>query len=233
MEERNLDLAPRQEGTREKNLPTIVRFQLDEIERHFNENLQYIQSQFVVADELCRKSRTEDAKNIWSSQVVFLESAFDFYLHELTKYGLCEMFIGNWNKTSKYNNLMVKMSVVDKALNAREDSEWFLEFVNEFYEKITLVSYESLREQMKLLGLDLQGIADSVFYEQGSLIKTKDKLKHRLNGLYHRRNVIAHQSGRRHADAQREAITKEIVAGFIQDIQKIVLEIQKRAGEKG
>lgn len=232
MEERNLDLAPRREGVREKVSSTVVKFPLNEIEEHFNENLQYICTQFAIADELLQNGREEEARNIWSSQIVFLESAFDFYLHELTKFGLFEMFIGNWDKTEKYNNLSVKMSVVDKALNAREDSEWFLEFANEFYKEITLVSYRSLKEEMNLLGLDLQKVADAVFYERGSSIKTKNKLENRLEKLYHRRNVIAHQSGRRHSDAQREEITKDMVENHIEDIKKIVEKIQELARQK-
>ena len=41
MKERNLDLVPRAEETREKNrtIPNIVKFKLNEIEQHFNENL--------------------------------------------------------------------------------------------------------------------------------------------------------------------------------------------------
>lgn len=235
MEERNLDLMPRQEETREKisSASNIVKFQLNEIEEHFDENLQYIQSQFDIADELVQSQREEEARNIWSSQIVFLESAFDFYLHELTKFGLSEMFVGNWDKTEKYNNLSVKMSIVDKALNAREDTEWFLEFVNGFYRELTLVSYKSVKDQMNLLGLELQDIADSVFYEMGSNIKTKDKLENCLEGLYHKRNVIAHQSGRRHSDAQREEVTKVMVEKYIEEIEKIVRKIQDLARQKG
>lgn len=235
MEERNLDLMPRQEETREKisSASNIVKFQLNEIEEHFDENLQYIQSQFDIADELVQSQREEEERNIWSSQIVFLESAFDFYLHELTKFGLSEMFVGNWDKTEKYNNLSVKMSIVDKALNAREDTEWFLEFVNGFYRELTLVSYKSVKDQMNLLGLELQDIADSVFYEMGSNIKTKDKLENCLEGLYHKRNVIAHQSGRRHSDAQREEVTKVMVEKYIEEIEKIVRKIQDLARQKG
>lgn len=232
MEERNFDLKPRQEAIREKISPAIVKFQLNEIEEHFDENLQYIRSQFDIADELFQNGREEEARNIWSSQIVFLESAFDFYLHELTKFGLSEMFAGNWDKTKKYNNLSVRMSIVDRALNAREDSGWFLEFVNEFYKEITLVSYESVKDQMNLLGLDLQKVADTVFYERDSVIKTKYKLREVLEMLYCRRNVIAHQSGRRHSDAQREEITKDLVGKFIEDIEKIVREIHKLAKQK-
>lgn len=235
MEERNLDLMPRQEETREKisSASNIVKFQLNEIEEHFDENLQYIQSQFDIADELVQSQREEEARNIWSSQIVFLESAFDFYLHELTKFGLSEMFVGNWDKTEKYNNLSVRMSIVDKALNAREDTEWFLEFVNGFYRELTLVSYKSVKDQMNLLGLELQDIADAVFYEMGSNIKTKDKLENCLEGLYHKRNVIAHQSGRRHSDAQREEVTKDMVEKYIEEVEKIVRKIQDLARQKG
>ena len=235
MEERNLDLMPRQEETREKSpsTPNIVRFQLSEIKGHFDENLQYIKSQFNIADELLQSARKEEARNIWSSQIVFLESAFDFYLHEITKYALTEMFAGNWDKTEKYENLSVKMSVVDKALNAREDTEWFLEFVNGFFRELTLVSYKSVKDQMKLLGLELQEIADAVFYERDSDIRTKKKLETCLEGLYQKRNVIAHQSGRRHSDAQREEVTREMVVKYMDEIEQIVRKIHELAEQKG
>lgn len=73
MEGRNLDLMPRQEETRDKIRSTtnIVKFQLSEIESHFDENLQYIKSQFDIADELFQSSREEEAGKIWSSQIVF------------------------------------------------------------------------------------------------------------------------------------------------------------------
>lgn len=234
MEERNLELILPQEGIREKISSTnVIRFYLDEIESHFDENLQYIISQFNIADELIQNKRLEDARNIWSSQIVFLESAFDFYLHELTKYGLSEMFAGNWEKTDKYCNLSVQMSIVDRALNSREDTDWFLDFVNAFYREITLVSYKSVKDQMNLLGLNLQELADAVFYEVDSKIKTKDKLKACLDSLYNKRNVIAHQSGRRHSDAQKEIITKDMVEKYIEAIDKVVRKIQELAREKG
>lgn len=38
MDERSLDLASRREGTREKACPVIVKFCLNEIKEHFDEN---------------------------------------------------------------------------------------------------------------------------------------------------------------------------------------------------
>lgn len=78
----------------------------------------------------------------------------------------------------------------------------------------------------------MQEVADAVFYERDSSVKTKDKLKYRLQELYDCRNVIAHQAGRRHSDAQRENISKEMVENYIEDIERIVKKIQELAQKK-
>lgn len=78
----------------------------------------------------------------------------------------------------------------------------------------------------------MQEVADAVFYERDSSVKTKDKLERCLKNLYHRRNMIAHQSGRRHSDAQREVITKNMVEQYICDIEKIVETMQDLAKQK-
>ena len=71
MEERSLDLASRREETREKASPVIVKFCLNEIKEHFDENLRYIREQFSIADELLACGKNEEAENIWSAQLLF------------------------------------------------------------------------------------------------------------------------------------------------------------------
>ena len=91
-----------------------------------------------------------------------------------------------------------------------------------------MVSYESMRDQLKLLGIDFARVADGAFYQRGETEKTKVKLKRRLNELFSRRNIIAHQTDRDHTDAQIRTITKEIVQDFIYDLEKIVRSIDAR-----
>ena len=88
MEERNLDLATRNEDTRDKFHTRVIRFELDQIRQHFAETVQAINAQFDVADELLKSGKEIEGENIWRAQIIFLASAFDFYMHELTKYGL-------------------------------------------------------------------------------------------------------------------------------------------------
>lgn len=222
MEDRNLDLMARSENIRDKFHTEVIRFELDQIKRHFTEALEAIKAQFDVADELHESGKVIEGDNIWRAQIIFLASAFDFYMHELTKYGLCEIYNENWFQTDKYANLQVNMKVIELALKSGEDIDWFLEFINEYFRTITMVSYESVKDQFNLLGIDLINVADKAFYQRGGTEKTKDKLKRRLNGLFCRRNIIAHQTDRAHSDAQVYNITKEIVENFICDIEKIV-----------
>ena len=172
------------------------------------------------------------AENIWRAQIVFIVSAFDFFMHEITKFGLGKIFDGEWNPTIKYSNINISLEVLNKALKNGESSEWFLEFVNEQFAKTTMVSYAEVKEQINLLGLNMQVLADDTFYQLGSKEKTIDKLKNCLNGLFFKRNVIAHQSDRKHANAEIMEITEEFVRGYLNDMNKIVDSIVKQVNEK-
>lgn len=232
MEKRNLDLMIRNEDTREKFHTEVVRFELDQIMQHFTESIQAIYTQFEVADELIAYGKIKEGENIWRAQIIFLTSAFDFYMHELTKYGLCEIYDENWERTEKYSNLQVGMKTIEIALKSGEDIDWFLEYINDYYKAITMVSYESVKDQLNLLGIDLKNVADRAFYNRGEREKTRDKLRRRLNELFSRRNIIAHQSDRAHTDAQVKNITKEIVQDFMDDIQRIVNSINEEVMNK-
>ncbi|MCI1999538.1 MAG: hypothetical protein LKJ75_02645 [Clostridia bacterium] len=228
-DERNLDLNRRAEDTRENSKSEVVKFKLDEIKQHFDDNIKAIKDQFNIAQELILEDKRQNAEDIWRSQVVFLESAFDFYLHELTKFGLYGIFEGTpgWKETDKYNNIEVKMSIVEGALSSGKDSKWFLEFINGMYSGVTMTSFESFKAQMNLIGINIMEIANEAFYVQGANEKTMDKLKRRINELYHRRNLIAHQSDREHANAKRNEISKDLVKDFVKDFEKIVNAINK------
>ena len=166
MDERNLDLAARNEDTRDKFHTNVIRFELDQILQHFEETIQSINAQFDVADELIEAGKITEGKNIWRAQIIFLAGALDFYMHELTKYGLCEIYDENWDRTDKYENLQVNMKVIEVALKAGEDIDWFLEYINSYYRVITMVSYESVKDQLNLLGIQLSSVADGAFYKE-------------------------------------------------------------------
>ncbi len=89
MRSRDISLPARKEGTREKFHTDVVQFDLDEIKNHFIDSMSAIDAQFIVAEDLINSGKAAEAENIWRAQIVFLASTLDFYMHELTKYGLC------------------------------------------------------------------------------------------------------------------------------------------------
>lgn len=222
---RDLNLSYRRENTRDKNVPKVVAFDIAEIENHFFDSICMVRKQFETAEYLCKNGKQGEAENIWRSQIVFLESAFDFFMHEVTKYGLMRIFLGEWERTTRYRNIDVTMDVVERALLSDEDTEWFLAYINQKYAGDTLVSASSVKQQLNLLGIRYNEVADGAFYDLNSEERTKDKLVRRLNELYSRRNVIAHQTDRNHYNARQKEINKELVEEFIVDIEKIVRAI--------
>ena len=232
MADRNTGLSPRQVNTKAKAVPKIVRFEPQQIKDHFNESISKINSMFNIFDQLMASKQEEQAKDILRTQIVFLVSALDFYVHEITKYGLVRIFDGDWDLTEKYSNICVPMNVLNEALKQGESSDWFVDFINDRFSSMTFVSYESIKGQMNLLGLKIQLVADTVFSERGSTVPSADKLKNRLDELFHRRNVIAHQFDRRHENAETLDIDRKTVEDYINDVERIIDAIENQLLKK-
>ncbi|MBW8383100.1 MAG: hypothetical protein K0M69_11345 [Youngiibacter sp.] len=230
-ERRDLSLSYRESDTREKRSVHVASIELSAILKHFDENMLAIESQFAIADTLVVHN-VEAAKEIWRSQIVFIESAFDFFLHEITKYGMLKIFNGEWAKTAKYNNFSIKLSEVTEAIKNPENASWLTNNINTSIASLTFMSSESFKDQMNLIGVPFAKIADSAFAERGSSISPQVKLKTILDELYKRRNKIAHQSDREHISSNRLDIEKEFVVESIGNIKVIVISLLQQISEK-
>lgn len=114
MEERKLQLSGRKEATRNKTTPSVVRFELEQIKQHYTDSITSIRDMFVLADNLIENNK-EQAKDIMRSQIVFLVGALDFFMHEITKFGLDKIFKNEWEQTPKYSHICIPMSVLNHA----------------------------------------------------------------------------------------------------------------------
>ena len=54
-----------------------------------------MKAQFEVANLLLESANEEGCKLIWRSQIVLAEGLLDFFLHEVSKYCMFQMFCGN------------------------------------------------------------------------------------------------------------------------------------------
>ena len=219
--QRNLNLTQRKLNTRDKIQPEVVKFSLDEIKKHFEDSISDIEEQFKTIDLLESKDR-EKIDYILRSQIVFLGDSLDFYFHEITQFGIMQMYDEIWQETKPYKNLNIKLGTILGVLKGEKDDSWFIEFIIYEYSKISLISYDSIEKAMNMIGLHMYQIANKIYGEEIERKERVIKLKERMNRLCERRNCIAHQFDMFHENAEKKPIHINTVREFIEDAKEIV-----------
>lgn len=208
-----------------------VHFELQEILTHFKEGLQNIDNQSDTADILLQEGKYEECQDIWQSQIVFLEGILDFYLHEISKYALYQMFNGQWNKSEKYFGIKVPMKMVENAYEDMSTKEWFFSFLNRWMSKQVYLSAESMKDQLNLIGIPFNDVMSQAFPKS----TVNDSIKYgktKVMEMFERRNKIVHQNDREHSSANRTPISKNLVASYRKQIADIVYATQEIAMNK-
>ena len=224
--QRNLNLTQRKLNTRDKIQPEVVKFSLDEIKKHFEDSISDIEEQFKTIDLLESKDK-EKIDYILRSQIVFLGGSLDFYFHEITQFGIMQMYDEIWQETKPYKNINIKLGTILDVLKGEQDDSWFIEFINYEYSKISLISYDSIEKAMNMIGLHMYQIANKIYGEEIERKERVIKLKERMNRLCERRNCIAHQFDMFHENAEKKPIHINTVREFIEDAKEIVDVVYK------
>lgn len=227
---RNLNLSPRAEKVREPLVKSAVQFELSEIKERFDESLNTIRNYFELAEYLISVDKYKESENIYRSQIVFLESILDFFMHEITKFGVYRIFIKEWESTEKFKNLEIPMSIVMNALTNTESTEYFFDYINSRYSSEVMQDWSVIRDQLNLIGVSWSlvcQLCNPGKDEKDSITNAKIKLIE----VYKRRNEIAHQNDRRHTDAEQQGITRSYVEEnmeFIDNFVNAICDIAKQ-----
>lgn len=168
--------------TRSSNKITFPRivFDLQPILDRFNSNIADIKSHFQTADDLLslQPPKQTAAEDVWRSQIVFLDSALDFYIHEIVKYGIIKMFNGNWTESTDYKKMKVRLSfAVNLAQNPNSASK-LLEEIDEM-NKYSCFMGKKIKDALRFINIPY------------NLTSAEESF---LIDLYNRRNQIAHQA---------------------------------------
>lgn len=229
---RDLSLSSRQENVRsQQQTRHVVHFNLQEIKDRFDDSIRNIEKKFDIYDQLLESAKVDEGKDILRSQIVFLESTIDFFLHEMTKYSYYKMFSNEWDKTLQYKRFNVRMEIVEKGLSSGDSKEWFFEYVNDTFNRVVFLSSESMKDQLNSIGIPFKDVMHHVFAEKNEETSVK-KAKKFIENLFNRRNVIAHQNDRNHDSALQNDIDRNYVKENIETIKKIAQEIYMIANSK-
>lgn len=228
----NLNLTARVEDVREPQRVVFpVHFELAEIKQHFDDSLAEIEKQGDTAETLLKNGQKEECHDIWRSQIVFLEGILDFFLHEISKYALYQMFEGNWAKSEKYFGLKVPMQQIENAYMDMSTKEWFFSFLNQDMSKQVFLAAESMNDQLNLIGIPFNDVMWKAF-PKDTINDSARYGRQLVKEMFDRRNRIVHQNDRDHASANRNTITKETVDRYKEQIVCIVDAIYEIATGK-
>ena len=181
---------------------------------HFQESIREINANVHHANECLLHGKIDTSNSILRSQIIFLESAFDFYMHEITRWTLVEIHEGRRRKTKGYNTMAISMKDVEDIIDSENSPAVFGDVVARKFSFRTMLENDQFRGQLSLLGLNYKDIADHCFYQKGDKRKSEDKMKELISDLYKLRNDIAHHASRNQYDAVPLSITSDALCDY-------------------
>ena len=176
----------------------------------YKENVKNIEKKFDLYNQLIARGETQEANEILRSQIVFLDSAFDFFVHGIVVHGLKMILNGDWEKTGNFKKMQLSFEFVTKIIRAPEINKLLIDewLIPKVY-RVPLMDYELAKEHLGLIGITYKNCA---FYNYES----------KITNLYRRRNSIAHQADRDRKTGSLLSIDETMVRNFINDINDVV-----------
>lgn len=207
------DEASRKEDSRKKRSVRLI-VKIFDVRTHFNENIKDVEAKFELAKKEA-KCDLHSAEEIWRSQVVFLESSLDFYIHEVVKYGFLKIFNGDWEETAQSRNFRLRFPLLMEIYkDAGTAAQSLSNEIDEINRENCFLSFDNMQSNLKMIGLKVDG-----------------KYKPFINELYGRRNKIAHQSDRIPGSAEKCVIKEADVKNYIKKVKEIVSSIDEQVKE--
>lgn len=206
-------LHVRKSSTIDKHVQKIS-IDLAKIQKDFNANLANIKSKFDIVKSLL-DSNKDAAEDILRSQIVFLDSALDFYIHEIAKYGMSQIINDDWQSTVPFNKYKISMEFAKKIIKTPENLNLFLEEIEETNQKNCFMKYKNIERQLELIGIK---------------INKEIEIEKQIDSLFTRRNEIAHQADV--TNGKKNSISESDVNEFISCVEKLQKAIQNAVVKK-
>lgn len=187
--------------------------------QHFDDNIGRVKVIGGLYDALSDLTTSIlDASDLLRSQIVMAVSAVDYYIHEISRQGMLEIFDGRRNPTESFLRFQVSMVTLQQISSSVSSSRILLE--NEIREKHSYLSFQHP---------DKIGDAIRLFYPDPlwpsvatSLSISVNDVKTRLKLIVERRNKIAHEADMDPSfPGARWPITKHDVQSTIDFIEKV------------
>ncbi len=134
-----------------------------------------------------------DVSDILRSELVLAVSAFDFFIHEITRIGMLEIYQGYRLQTTAFLRFTVSLDQVLIGMQDPEKTQWLVESI------IKQMSWQSFQHPDKVADAIRHISTIRLWDEVGNQLgMPAQQVKHRLDIIVDRRNKIAHQADMEH-----------------------------------
>ena len=227
---RKLVLSARAESVRSKTDIAFADTGWAKVFTEFHTNVEAIKAKSCLIDDTSESVPTNLVEDIYRSQIVFLESALDYFMHRLCIFAMRQMYEGDLDQSDAYRNLMIPVAQVVEALKHPEDQAWVGTAIIGYHSTKTYMSSKDIKGQLRMI-FNTKGVFDKVackMYAREDLDrKPEEELSSRLDEYFSRRNKIAHQADCNHETGEQYSIDRSYVETAIRDVDCFVQALQE------
>lgn len=214
------DLRERKVDTIEKKEVKIVNQEFSQINKKVSDVLSEIKERQNQLKN--KKELTDEDFFLLRTQIVFLESVFDYYIHEIITYGIIQTYKGDWPINNKFNNILVKLSTCIEMIKKPElDAEILKEYIIDYYGGMTFLDKENLNAKLRVIEINPEQVASQVF-DDDNPPQAQQKFAEFIKELYNRRNRIVHQCDMEFGSNEKCTINVEEVDNYIAIVEKTI-----------
>ena len=157
----------------------------------YKQHLSYVRDLHAIYKAISQQiTNVIDLSDILRAEIVFAVSAFDFYIHEIVKAGLIEIYLNNRTITNQSKQFPISMESVINALNSSPTDVYWLE--KEIKEKLGWRSFQ----RSDKVNEALKYIIDNQIWNRISteIDQQPEHIKKELDLIIDRRNKIVHEA---------------------------------------
>ena len=221
--------SPRNEGTRDRrqappHFYSAAPIDLNVIIQHFTEDLEITKELLALAREL-DKSKNTKAESLRHALTARLSSMLDFYLHELSRYVLTQIFQDNWQISDEYSKLAYDITIPELneiIYSDKKPVKMFYDFISKKEHYRSYINPNDIRQLLKRLCIPYEKVCSQSGY-------SVDKCNQILESLKRDRHTVVHQSGRQSHTAKPISITQTDLEDKTNFLEKFVGAIQTTA----
>lgn len=157
-------------------------------------------------------------RDLLRAELALAVSALDYFVHEISRMGMLEIYVGVRPVTSNFQNFRVNMSSVSDAIAAPSDYNWLEREVINQHRRDSFQSYDNIADAIRLF------YGKSPWPEVSDIVslETRD-IKETLNLIVDRRNKIVHEADMEHPSYldKRYTIDYQMVEDSVTFIERI------------